>query len=153
MHPGSRSENGFDPVHWFVTDIPLNNGGKSAITTNASANSALMPVGAKQYRSAFSTTTGYWPPSVQNGTSLIAVHIYAIDASRTIGNSRHAREIMNGFVGVPVARITGVYGEPSALHIPTGKGQTGWNLKDADDDDSTSQNGDLSNNSDGKGRS
>ena len=149
-HPGSLSENGFDPVHWFVTDVPLNTGGKSSITANASANPALMPVGAKQYRSAYSTRTGYWPPCVQNGTSLFAVHIYAIDASPTIGNFRDAREIMNRFVGVPVARITGVYGEPSPLHIPTGKGQTGWNPDDDDDDGGASQNGDLSNNSDGK---
>ena len=73
VHPGSLCENGFDPVHWFVTDVPLNNGGQSSITTNASANPALMPVGAERYRSGYSTTTGYW---------LFAVHVSSLPLSK-----------------------------------------------------------------------
>ena len=87
---------------------------------------------------------------MQNGTSLFAGHIYAIDAGPTIGNFRDAREIMNRCVGVPVVRIAGVYGEPSPLRIPTGNGQTGWNPDDADDDAGASEIGDRGNNSDGK---
>ena len=118
------------------------------MTLDCNAGYWQVPV-APEDRDAYSTTTGYWTPCVQNGTSLFAVHIYAIDASPTIGNSRDASEMMNRFGGVPVARITGVYGEPSPLHIVTGKGQTGWNPNSAYDD-RTSQNGDLGNNSDGK---
>lgn len=118
-NPGSIKKNGVDPVHWFITDIPLNQGGLDSIPANASQNAATLPHGAKQHANAFSESGRYWPPCVQNGTSFFAVHIYAVEASPIIHDYKDAREIMNRFVGVPVARITGVYGKPSNLLYPS----------------------------------
>lgn len=112
-----------DPVHWLVTDIPLNTGADYYVPPNASANPALMPSGAIQHRNMFSAMGAYWPPCAQqNGTSLFVIHAYAIEASPVIDNFRDAREVMNRFVGVPFAKLTGVYGQPIApqkLHLPT----------------------------------
>lgn len=106
-----------DPVHWLVTDIPLKKGGEYYLAANASANSNLMPLGAKQHSNRYSRSGAYWPPcAAENSTSLFVIHAYAIEASPIIDNFRDAREVMNRFVGVPFAKLTGVYGRP----VPTG---------------------------------
>jgi len=116
-NPGAITEQDYDPVHWFITDIPLNDGSPERIRANVSANPQLMPAGAKVHANSGNKDGSYWPPCVVNSTSFFVVHIYAIDASPQIEDFKDAREIMNRFVGVPVARITGTYGKPSPLVI------------------------------------
>ena len=120
-NPGAISRRRVDPVHWFITDIPLEADEDGSIPANASLNSELMPPNSKQRANAASSKGVYWPPCVMNGTSFFAVHIYAIEAPPVISDFRDAREIMNRFVGVPVAKITGLYGRPKIV-LP-GKGK------------------------------
>lgn len=113
-----------DPVHWLVTDIPLhvqakklNEGSVIAVRMlpeNASRDSTLMPNGAKEHTNPYSKAGQYWPPcSVsRNESSVFVIHAYAIDAQASIDSFRDAREVMNRFVGVPVAKLTGTYGGP-----------------------------------------
>lgn len=108
---GAMLDKGYDPVHWLITDIPLNSGTEYELLPNASANPHLMPPGSRQIANAYSSTGIYWPPCTErNSTSLFVIHAYAIEASATIDNFRDAREVMNRFVGVPIAKLTGVYG-------------------------------------------
>lgn len=124
-HPGAISKRGFDPVHWFVTDIPLSPDTGGSLPANASLNADLMPPGAKQHANSGSDQGTYWPPCVSNGTSFFVVHVYAIDASPVIDDFGDAREIINRFVGVPVAKITGLYGRSKPLVIPDKKKNEG----------------------------
>lgn len=111
-NPGSISAKGTDPVHWFVTDIPLRQGedAVTSIPANASLNGAAMPKEAKQRKNVGSSEGFYYPPCPRNRTSLFVMHVYAVDASPVIGNFTDARPIMNRFVGVPTATFIGSYG-------------------------------------------
>lgn len=100
---------GYDPVHWLVTDIPVNEGDEFSLAENASANHLLMPPGAKQLSNSFSQAGAYWPPCTSNSSGLFVIHVYAIEAPAVIDHFRDAREVMNRFVGVPVARLSGKY--------------------------------------------
>lgn len=121
-NPGAIAEHGLDPVHWFVTDIPLLPDADGVLPANASEDPALIPAEAKQRPNAFSKEGKYWPPCSANGTSFFVIHVYAIEASPEIQDGiRDARDIMNRFQGVPVARITGTYGKKVPLATPTGK--------------------------------
>lgn len=109
---GAMLEKGYDPVHWLVTGIPLNDGAEYYLPANASADSLLMPDGARQHPNANSRIGLYWPPCPEaNSSSLFVIHAYAIEAPASIHKFRDAREVMNRFVGVPVAKLTGVYGD------------------------------------------
>lgn len=109
-HPGAIAEEGRDPVHWFVTDIELNDANRDGfIAANASANPHLMPKGARMHPNMHSKEGLYWPPCNSSKTGFFAIHVYAIDASPNIEDFKDAREIINRFVGVPVARLTGHY--------------------------------------------
>lgn len=116
-NPGAMLHKGYDPVHWFVTDIPLHEEDYSLVP-NASTNPQLLPPGAKQRANLHSKQGLYWPPCAHNGTSLFVIHAYAIEASPIITSFRDAREVMNRFVGVPVARLAGYYGDvpPNRQH-------------------------------------
>lgn len=118
-HPGAIAERGMDPVHWFITNIPVNDGADDGfLPANASANPDLMPEGAVMRANFRSKTGSYWPPCYTNGTSFFVVHVYAVEAEPTIDDFNDAREIINRFVGVPVARLTGHYGKQAPLVVP-----------------------------------
>lgn len=106
---GAMLRKGYDPVHWLVSGIPVNEGNEFSLPANASANSKLMPSGAKQLSNSFFESGSYYPPCTLNKTGLFVIHVYAIEASAVISNFRDAREVMNRFVGVPVARLSGRY--------------------------------------------
>lgn len=113
----SQSANS-NPVHWLVTDIPLNDPTASEdedgiLLENASTDASLMPHGALQLANSFSRNGSYWPPCTpegKNGTSLFVIRAYAIDAHASIDSFRDAREVVNRFVGVPFAKLSGKYG-------------------------------------------
>ncbi len=116
-NPGAISEKGFDPVHWFVTDIPLRDkAGELVYQTpaNASLDAMLMPQEAKQHQNVHSISGVYYPPCPTRNSSLFVMHVYAVDASPVIGpyedGFNDARKIMNRFVGVPTAKFSGTYG-------------------------------------------
>lgn len=137
-HPGAIAEQGDDPVHWFVTDIALNDANRDGfILANASANPYLIPEGARMHPNMQSKKGLYWPPCYSNGTSLFVIHVYAIDASPIIEDFKDAREIINRFVGVPVARLMGHYGKQKPLRVSgKKKGMEGHGKsKDASDND------------------
>lgn len=137
-HPGAIAREGKDPVHWFVTDIALNDTDRDGfIPANASANLHLMPEGARMHPNINSKQGLYWPPCHENGESLFVIHVYAIEAPANIEDFKDAREIINRFVGVPVARLTGQYGIQKPLAMPgktKGEGAHG-KLGDAHGDD------------------
>lgn len=111
-NPGAIKQYKFDPIHWFITDIPLNGNSEGFLPANASANAQLMPPQAK-VRANSREENAYWPPCAVNGTSFFVMHVYAIEAPAILlENIEDAREVMNRFVGVPVARFTGLYGKP-----------------------------------------
>lgn len=103
-------------VHWLVTDIPLQDtSGRHVfkLPANASENSALMPSQARQRANKHLENGHYFPPCPKhNTTNMFVLHAYAIEASARIDatNVKEARQIMNGFVGVPSARFSGKYG-------------------------------------------
>lgn len=107
---GAMLRKGYDPVHWLVSGIPVNEGNEFSLPANSSANSTLMPFGAKQLPNSFSESGTYYPPCSFNRSGLFVVHVYAIEAPAVISDFRDAREVMNRFVGVPVAKLTGRYG-------------------------------------------
>ncbi len=104
-------------VHWLVTDIPLEDtSGRHVfkLPANASENSALMPAQAKQRPNMHLKNGHYFPPCPKhNTTNMFVLHAYAIEAEARIGGIKEARQIMNGFVGVPSARYSGKYGGSS----------------------------------------
>lgn len=113
----SQSSNS-NPVHWLVTDIPLNDpmaneDEDGILAENASTDASLMPHGALQLANSFSRNGTYWPPCTpegENGTSSFVIRVYAIDAHASIDSFRDAREVVNRFVGVPFAKLSGKYG-------------------------------------------
>lgn len=109
---GAMLRKGSDPVHWLVSGIPVNEGNEFSLPANASADSTLMPAGATQLSNSFSESGSYYPPCTQNKTGLFVIHVYAIEASAVISDFSDAREVMNRFVGVPVAKLSGRYGKP-----------------------------------------
>jgi phosphatidylethanolamine-binding protein (PEBP) family uncharacterized protein len=125
-NPGAIKATGHDPVHWFVTDIPVGRGGAVAvgdksewnIAANASHSAAaLLPRGAVQ-RANGRYGSGAWfaPCALEDGApSLYIVYVYAVDAKPEIGNFRDARQIMNRFSGVPTAKIAGYYGHAAEV--------------------------------------
>lgn len=108
-NPGVLDDTGVDPVHWFVTNIPLRNGKPGSLPANASADSSLLPAGARQLSNAFSKAGAYQPPCAKEKDSLFVIQIYATDVEPRITGFSDAREIMNRLSGVPLARIYGIY--------------------------------------------
>lgn len=53
---------------------------------------------------------GYWPPCVHNGSHLFSIYVYAVDAAPVLANYADARNVMNRFGGVPLAKLFGWYG-------------------------------------------
>lgn len=115
-HPGAIKEKHIDPVHWFITNIKVNEGESGEIPANASMNLNTMPEGAI-IRKNFHHAQSYWPPCHRNGTSFFVVHVWAVEAEPIIDDFDDAREIINRFVGVPVAKLTGHYGNQEPLPV------------------------------------
>ncbi|KAI0559936.1 Phosphatidylethanolamine-binding protein [Gracilaria domingensis] len=107
-HPGALHESGTDPVHWFVTDIPIGPGQSNSIPANASINPDLLPHGAVQRANVFSHEGYFWPPC-SNATSVFTIHAYAVEAPAVLERIDDAREIMMRFDGVPFAKLRGTY--------------------------------------------
>lgn len=55
-------------------------------------------------------TVGYWPPCVHNASHLFSIYVYAVDAPPVLANYLDARNVMNRFGGVPLAKLFGWYG-------------------------------------------
>lgn len=55
---------------------------------------------------------GYWPPCVHNASHLFSIYVYAVDAPPVLANYLDARNVMNRFGGVPLAKLFGWYGIP-----------------------------------------
>lgn len=121
-NPSAIRTKRYDPVHWFVTDVPVTGNGENSLPANASLDQSLLPAGTKQRTNAFDKTGLYHPPCAKNGTSFYVIHVYAVEASPVIEDFRDAREIIMRFVGVPYARITGVYGKSSGIIVPDNYG-------------------------------
>lgn len=49
-------------------------------------------------------TVGYWPPCVHNTSHLFSIYVYAVDAPPVLANYLDARNVMNRFGGVPLAK-------------------------------------------------
>lgn len=101
-NPSAVNTMNFDPVHWFVTDIPVTNTSLTIIPPNASGH-----LNGTERRNSWGETA--YHPICTSG--FFSVHVYAIDDEANIKDFVDAREIMNRFVGVPVARLTGIYGD------------------------------------------
>lgn len=113
-NPSTLAETNNDPVHWFVTDIPLEDAEGNKLTrleANASADPTLMPNVAIQRPNVHFDTGLYYPPCpARSSKSLFVLHVYAIDKSAVIETHKDARQIMNRFAGVPSAKLSGKYG-------------------------------------------
>lgn len=124
-NPSALKNIGRDPVHWFVTEIPVNRGARVSIdvahsssgerwniAANASRNpNTLLPKGAIQRSNSLHSSGMYYPPcTLSDGSpSFYIVYVYAVDAKPVISDFKDARQIMNRFTGVPTAKIGGHY--------------------------------------------
>lgn len=70
-------------------------------------------------------TVGYWPPCVHNTSHLFSIYVYAVDAPPVLANYLDARNVMNRFGGVPLAKLFGWYGAPEVGVAEGGGGATG----------------------------
>lgn len=91
-----------------------------SIPPNASRDITVFPSGINQ-RPNSGGDTGLWYPlcAPPNTMSLYIVYVYAVDATPVIADYRDARQIMNRFSGVPLAKLAGFYG-----HAPGKRGRT-----------------------------
>lgn len=105
-------------VHWLVNNISLTDSEGVVIqqlAANASENEALMPDGAHQLHNFYRKSGRYAPPcAARNQTNKYLLYLFAIDASARIrADYESASQVVNGFVGVPTARLQGKYGGTS----------------------------------------
>ncbi|PXF48001.1 hypothetical protein BWQ96_02192 [Gracilariopsis chorda] len=138
-HPGALHDSTVDPVHWFVTNIRLDEAAPSFMAPNASVNAALMPGGAVQRANAFSHQGYYWPPC-SNTTSVFTVHAYAVEAPAVIEDTYDAREIIMRLDGVPGAKLHGTYSRHSPSNMDLSSSLQGHSHDDHHSNAGASQN-------------
>jgi len=143
--PDSIRVNGTDPIHWLLLNVsvagtppvslpslsgsaaaPGAGGGAAPAATDDDAavvSSGFLPPGASdgalppgtETRPNAAGLTGYWPPCVHNGSHLFSIYVYAVDAAPVLANYADARNVMNRFGGVPLAKLFGWYGAPNGV--------------------------------------
>jgi len=143
--PDSIRVNGTDPIHWLLLNVSVagtphvslpSRSGSAAAAAGAATSAAAdeeddaavvstgflapgasdgaLPPGAETRPNA-AGLTGYWPPCVHNGSHLFSIYVYAVDAAPVLANYADARNVMNRFGGVPLAKLFGWYGAPDGV--------------------------------------